>query len=299
MVKEGLEPSHPRISPIRCLSTQFGEKSLSWDFMQPMLAGTARLGPKRIRRHRQSSRRSERIGSTVQRRTATLVRMSSLWSTNSAHLVAWTPCAPLVGRTGGPPRLPAGATIRVSTRIDQQRVADGSIRVRPLDVHGEAGGGGIQLSAVPGGAGLLAEHARVICQGVAADRPVFGWKTRPTTSTWHAALTTRSGRSRPACSRPPAPVPADVPRIGGVPVRPRVVEFLAEHAAPSSGDPTTTRQAGTSTRPQVERIGEPEDDFESDNVSWVPLANVPSLIDHGDITSGTTLAALLYAHCWH
>ena len=44
----------------------------------------------------------------------------------------------------------------------------------------------------------------------------------------------------------------------------------------------------------AERIGLPEDDFESDNVSWVPLANVPSLIDHGDITSGTTLAALLY-----
>jgi 8-oxo-dGTP pyrophosphatase MutT (NUDIX family) len=42
------------------------------------------------------------------------------------------------------------------------------------------------------------------------------------------------------------------------------------------------------------RIGLPEDDFESDSVSWVPLASVPSLIGRGDITSGTTLAALLY-----
>jgi 8-oxo-dGTP pyrophosphatase MutT (NUDIX family) len=44
----------------------------------------------------------------------------------------------------------------------------------------------------------------------------------------------------------------------------------------------------------AERIGTPEDDFESDSVSWVPLASVPSLIGRGDITSGTTLAALLY-----
>jgi hypothetical protein len=44
----------------------------------------------------------------------------------------------------------------------------------------------------------------------------------------------------------------------------------------------------------AERIGSPEDDFESDSVSWVPLASVPSLIGRGDITSGTTLAALLY-----
>jgi hypothetical protein len=44
----------------------------------------------------------------------------------------------------------------------------------------------------------------------------------------------------------------------------------------------------------AERIGPPKDDFESDSVSWVPLADVPSLIGLGDITSGTTLAALLF-----
>jgi 8-oxo-dGTP pyrophosphatase MutT (NUDIX family) len=44
----------------------------------------------------------------------------------------------------------------------------------------------------------------------------------------------------------------------------------------------------------AERIGPPEDDFESDRVAWVPLAEVPALIGRGEITSGTTLAALLY-----
>jgi len=45
----------------------------------------------------------------------------------------------------------------------------------------------------------------------------------------------------------------------------------------------------------AERIGPPEDDFESDHVEWVALADVPSLIGSGKITSGTTVAALLYA----
>jgi len=44
-------------------------------------------------------------------------------------------------------------------------------------------------------------------------------------------------------------------------------------------------------------IGEPADGFESERVAWVPLSNSRSLIDKGEITSGTTLAALLYVHC--
>lgn len=46
---------------------------------------------------------------------------------------------------------------------------------------------------------------------------------------------------------------------------------------------------------EAKHIGQPEDDFESDRVGWVPLADVPSLIRRGEITSGTTIAALLYA----
>ena len=45
----------------------------------------------------------------------------------------------------------------------------------------------------------------------------------------------------------------------------------------------------------AERIGPPQDDFESDHVSWVPLAEIPALISRGEISTGTTLAALLYA----
>jgi 8-oxo-dGTP pyrophosphatase MutT (NUDIX family) len=42
------------------------------------------------------------------------------------------------------------------------------------------------------------------------------------------------------------------------------------------------------------RIGAPEDDFETARVDWVPLDTIPSLISAGEISSGTTLAALLY-----
>jgi hypothetical protein len=42
------------------------------------------------------------------------------------------------------------------------------------------------------------------------------------------------------------------------------------------------------------RIGPPEDDFESSRIEWVPLATIPDLIGAGQISSGTTLAALLY-----
>ena len=42
------------------------------------------------------------------------------------------------------------------------------------------------------------------------------------------------------------------------------------------------------------RTGPPTDDYEADHVSWVPLADVPELVSQGRISSGTTLAALLY-----
>ena len=42
------------------------------------------------------------------------------------------------------------------------------------------------------------------------------------------------------------------------------------------------------------RIGAPEDDFESSRIDWVPLDTIPSLISAGEISSATTLAALLY-----
>jgi 8-oxo-dGTP pyrophosphatase MutT (NUDIX family) len=42
------------------------------------------------------------------------------------------------------------------------------------------------------------------------------------------------------------------------------------------------------------RIGEPVDGFESSRIDWIPLGSVPDLIARAEISSGTTLAALLY-----
>ncbi len=41
-------------------------------------------------------------------------------------------------------------------------------------------------------------------------------------------------------------------------------------------------------------IGEAADKCEADRVAWVPLADVRALIEKGKMTSGTTIAALLY-----
>ena len=41
-------------------------------------------------------------------------------------------------------------------------------------------------------------------------------------------------------------------------------------------------------------VGSPTDTAEADRIDWVPLAQVRSLTGNGDITSGSTLAALLY-----
>jgi 8-oxo-dGTP pyrophosphatase MutT (NUDIX family) len=42
------------------------------------------------------------------------------------------------------------------------------------------------------------------------------------------------------------------------------------------------------------RISDPVDDYESDRVAWLPLADVPQLVARGEIRTGTALAALLY-----
>jgi 8-oxo-dGTP pyrophosphatase MutT (NUDIX family) len=45
----------------------------------------------------------------------------------------------------------------------------------------------------------------------------------------------------------------------------------------------------------AQRIGPPEDDYESSRVAWMAIADVPAAVDRGEISSGTTLAALLHA----
>lgn len=44
----------------------------------------------------------------------------------------------------------------------------------------------------------------------------------------------------------------------------------------------------------AEHIGDPEDGFESERIEWIPISDLKGLIDKRDITSGTTLAAVLY-----
>ena len=41
-------------------------------------------------------------------------------------------------------------------------------------------------------------------------------------------------------------------------------------------------------------VGPPSDRTEADRIEWIPLAEVPALIDGGAIVSGPTLIALLY-----
>ena len=41
-------------------------------------------------------------------------------------------------------------------------------------------------------------------------------------------------------------------------------------------------------------IGAPSDAYESQRIAWVPLAEIPGLAASGEITGGSTLAALLY-----
>ncbi|HEY3683817.1 MAG TPA: NUDIX domain-containing protein [Streptosporangiaceae bacterium] len=45
----------------------------------------------------------------------------------------------------------------------------------------------------------------------------------------------------------------------------------------------------------AEHIGAPTEDFESERIEWIPLADIAALTAKGHITSGTSLAALLYA----
>jgi 8-oxo-dGTP pyrophosphatase MutT (NUDIX family) len=43
------------------------------------------------------------------------------------------------------------------------------------------------------------------------------------------------------------------------------------------------------------RTGHPVDDYESEHIGWQSLDEIPALIGAGQISSGTTVAALLYA----
>jgi 8-oxo-dGTP pyrophosphatase MutT (NUDIX family) len=45
----------------------------------------------------------------------------------------------------------------------------------------------------------------------------------------------------------------------------------------------------------AEHIGPPEDGYESSRIEWVDLADVPAMVGRGEISSGTSVASVLYA----
>jgi 8-oxo-dGTP pyrophosphatase MutT (NUDIX family) len=50
---------------------------------------------------------------------------------------------------------------------------------------------------------------------------------------------------------------------------------------------------------QACRIGEAADSFESDRIDWLPLKEVPDLVDRGEIQEASTVAALLRLYVTH
>ncbi|MEU2946774.1 NUDIX domain-containing protein [Nocardiopsis alba] len=46
----------------------------------------------------------------------------------------------------------------------------------------------------------------------------------------------------------------------------------------------------------AEHIGDPLEDWESERIEWVPLADVPKLVAERKLVSGTTMTALLYLY---
>ena len=73
--------------------------------------------------------------------------------------------------------------------------------------------------------------------------------------------------------------------------RPGLMEFLVR-VEPSPGISDSVHHVYRADG--AERMGPPDDDFESDHIAWVPLSEIPDLVADGEITSGTSLAALLY-----
>ncbi|MGC5665083.1 NUDIX hydrolase [Micromonospora sp. WMMD723] len=75
------------------------------------------------------------------------------------------------------------------------------------------------------------------------------------------------------------------------PIRPLV------YSQPSPGLMTSEHHIFTANA--ATHVGPPKDSFESDKVEWVPLVDIPELINKKQIVAGTTLVALLYLLAGH
>ena len=125
--RRDLNPHISAISPILCLSTQVGEKSPSWGFHAAMVTGAARLVSSgytgAVGVHSPPDpppAPSSDGGPAVLRRAFPALRMSSLWSANSAQTITMitmvrmpvtadtAPCMPVVARLAMVARRPGG-----------------------------------------------------------------------------------------------------------------------------------------------------------------------------------------------
>jgi 8-oxo-dGTP pyrophosphatase MutT (NUDIX family) len=143
---------------------------------------------------------------------------------------------------------------------------------------------------IPGGRHL--EHRLIRtppgagCVVVRDDRVLLLWRHRFITGTW--------GYEIPIGKIDPGEDPADAAareteeETGW---RPGPMQFLLR-TEPSPGISDSVHHIYRAD--DAEHIGPPEDDFESDHIAWMPLSDVPDRIADGEITSGTSLAALLY-----
>jgi hypothetical protein len=93
-------------------------------------------------------------------------------------------------------------------------------------------------------------HSAQPLQGPAAIAPVFEWENPPDDLDVARQAGKRVGAEQVRVLQAARLRYERMYReAGGIPVRPRIVEFLAEHAVPLVRGPTTTRPAGTFTEP--------------------------------------------------
>jgi 8-oxo-dGTP pyrophosphatase MutT (NUDIX family) len=143
---------------------------------------------------------------------------------------------------------------------------------------------------IPGGRRL--EHRLIRCAPGAGcvvmrdDHVLLLWRHRFITDTWGYEIPI--GAINPGESPMDAAARETEEETGW---RPGLMEFLLR-VEPSAGISDSVHHVYRADG--AERMGPPEDGFESDHIAWVPLSEIPNLVADGEISSGTSLAALLY-----
>lgn len=132
----------------------------------------------------------------------------------------------------------------------------------------------------PPGAGAVVRDAQ--------DRVLLLWRHRFITNTWGYEIPMggiHEGES------PKTAAAREVQEETGWqpgPLRPLL------YTQPSSG--LTDSQHHVFVTNSAEHVGEPEDDWESERIEWVPLGQIPHLIRQRALVNGPSISALLYLY---